>query len=101
LEIRPSVRLSCVLPCPEVVRLLRCLHGEISREKLQKARGLSDAEYFRKSYINPALTLNAKRREVQESLIRASKAWFRSVRTGAQRILAGWMKKKEKIRKGS
>ncbi|HBO36951.1 MAG TPA: hypothetical protein DD633_10490 [Sphaerochaeta sp.] len=68
----------------------------MSRGDLQETIGLRDAEHFRKSSISPALKLNAKGREVQESLIRASKAWFRSVRTGVQRILVGWMKKKRK-----
>lgn len=39
----------------EVIKLLTHLTGEMSRAELQDAMGLQNAEYFRKSYINPAL----------------------------------------------
>jgi ATP-dependent DNA helicase RecG len=40
---------------PEVRRLLQVLDGELSRQELQQALGLKDAEHFRKAYLLPAL----------------------------------------------
>jgi ATP-dependent DNA helicase RecG len=40
---------------PEVHRLLEALEGEPSRQELQQALGLKDAEHFRKTYLLPAL----------------------------------------------
>ena len=38
-----------------IKNLIKVLHGEMSRESLQKSLDLSDREYFRKAYISEAL----------------------------------------------
>ena len=45
-EATPQVRLS---------RLLAALVGEMTRQQLQHAVGLKDADYFRRAYLQPAL----------------------------------------------
>jgi ATP-dependent DNA helicase RecG len=43
---------------PEVtpeLRLLRVVQGEVSRQSLQRALGLKDAEHFRQHYLAPTL----------------------------------------------
>lgn len=39
----------------QVESLLQVLIGEINRQEIQAALGLADREYFRKSYLLPAL----------------------------------------------
>jgi ATP-dependent DNA helicase RecG len=60
----PALGIAVTFPAPEVtpevVRLLRCVFGDISRGDLQEAIGLRDAEHFREACIDPALELNAK-----------------------------------------
>lgn len=41
---------------PQVAQLLRCLHGEMSRDALQVALGLKDRKSFRERYLAPALS---------------------------------------------
>ena len=40
---------------PQVAALLKTLHGEMSRESIQNALGLSDRKSFRERYLNPAI----------------------------------------------
>lgn len=40
---------------PQVMELLAAIRGEISRESLQSALGLSDRKSFRERYLKPAL----------------------------------------------
>lgn len=56
----PALGIAVTFPAPEVLRLLRCVFGDISRGDLQEAFGLRDAEHFREACIDPALKLNAK-----------------------------------------
>jgi ATP-dependent DNA helicase RecG len=37
------------------LRLLKVVQGEVSRQSLQRALGLKDAEHFRKHYLVPTL----------------------------------------------
>ena len=39
----------------EVAALLKVIDGEMSRQELQTAMGLKNAEHFRKAYILPAI----------------------------------------------
>jgi ATP-dependent DNA helicase RecG len=41
---------------PEVQRVVLALDGEWSRQQIQQALGLNDAEHFRKTYLLPALS---------------------------------------------
>lgn len=61
-----NLGVTVTFPAPEVVKLLRHLIGEMSREELQIAMRLKDAEHFRKSYINPALELQVIERTIPD-----------------------------------
>ena len=41
----------------EVERLLRAMHGEMSRQQIQEALALRHEDHFRNAYLKPALTL--------------------------------------------
>ena len=43
----------------EVGRVIAALQGELSRQALQQALGLANAEHFRKAYLLPALASGA------------------------------------------
>ena len=83
----PALGIAVTFPAPEVVRLLRCVFGDMSRGDLQEAIGLRDAEHFRKSYIIPALEIKAIEMTIPEKPT-SSKQKYRISSVG-ERILAG------------
>ena len=57
-ELSSSFSVSCIkqLPAtPQVEKLARIVVGEMTRDEIQRALGLSDREHFRKEYIRSAL----------------------------------------------
>jgi len=72
----------------EVIKLLKRFKGEMSRGELQQAMELSNAEHFRKSYLNPALQFNVIEMTIPEKPT-SSKQKYRLSAIGEQ-ILAGF-----------
>ena len=66
---------------PEVSRVLASMQGEMSRQELQDALGLKDAEHFRKAYLLPALGSGAVEMTLPDAP-RSSKQRYRLTSAG-------------------
>ena len=67
----------------EVLRLLRVMRGEMSRQQIQALTGLKSEEHFRKAYLKPALAAQMIEMTLPQTP-RSSKQCYRLTETGAR-----------------